>query len=74
MAVDPEAGSDVTGRHQLSQGGRVGERARCDEAGDGVHTVVEEHRVERRRRADEDRVRITGELDEPGRGLVDEAR
>ena len=74
MTVNPETGADVAGRDHLCQGGGVAERPRRDETGDGVHAVVEENRVERRRRTDQDGVRVAGELDEPRRGLVDEAR
>ena len=64
MTVNPETGADVAGRDHLCQGGGVAERPRRDETGDGVHAVVEENRVERRRRTDQDGVRVAGELDE----------
>ena len=72
--MDAEARPDVTSGNQLGQGGRFGQGARRDETGDGVDARVEEHGVERRRRTNEDGVHVSGELDEPGRGLVDEAR
>ena len=68
--MDAEARPDVTSGNQLGQGGRFGQGARRDETGDGVDARVEEHGVERRRRTNEDSVRVVGELDEPGRGLV----
>ena len=72
--MDAEAGTDVSCGDQFGQGGRIRQGARRDETGDGVDARVEEYGVERCRGTNKDRVRVAGELDEPGRGLIDEAR